>query len=120
MSMEPGQEMDARVATEVMGKDVCRCVTPTMAFGYSEYCFACRKSVADPYSEDIAAAWEVVEKMLSEHNFHLDALGFDGEEWRVCIHRERDGENEGWHIGEAATAPHAICLAALKAMEEKP
>ncbi len=64
------------------------------------------------YSTDIAAAWEVVEKFQAED--------FDV---RVGFCRWRDDGRVGWlaWVGKADaladTAPHAICLAALKAVE---
>jgi hypothetical protein len=68
------------------------------------------------YSTDIAAAWEVVEKD--------DGWGFDwtltrwmasSKPWACVAYRVADGEA---FSGMAATAPHAICLAALKAVDK--
>lgn len=82
------------------------------------------------YSTDIAAAWEVVEKMKT--------LGFCiGLRWenRLCggnplVEFDREANYTGHNPGErnnqhdhgdadAKTAPRAICIAALKALEAK-
>ena len=67
------------------------------------------------YSTDIAAAWEVVEKLKAD-GFSLMA------EWD-----DHDGmwyfgfsNASSYKAGEADTAPHAICLAALKAVGALP
>jgi hypothetical protein len=63
---------------------------------------------------NIADAWMVVEKMIEleiEGDFHLEHL--DGAGWRVGI----CGRDEWFPYAE--TAPEAICLAALKAVEDK-
>ena len=65
------------------------------------------------YSTEIAAAWQVVEKMMERGWYlFLDTAGFDGEEWRAQF---RDPESR-FARGEAATAPLAICRAALAAL----
>lgn len=59
------------------------------------------------WSTDIATAWEVVEKLL----IHGDI--------RLSIHVARNGydvEFQPFVNVSAPTAPHAICLAALKAV----
>lgn len=68
---------------------------------------------AKPYSTNIAASWEVVEKMLA-----------DGWEVFVMVEPRREPRNhasvEAWHgnrmvCEDGDTAPVAICLAALRA-----
>jgi len=68
------------------------------------------------YSTEIAAAWEVVER-LHELNwsFHLDNVGFNSEiekEWRVCLLAK------GHVVADGESAPEAICRAALAAVGE--
>lgn len=66
-----------------------------------------------PYSTDIRCAWEVVEKMKEKTNtFHLVYMPVD-QTWdaRFRVLKETD-PRDGWE----ETAPHAICLAALKAV----
>jgi len=70
------------------------------------------RSAAKPYSTDIAAAWSVVEKCVSDGMVFIvkgDGLrtGDFNPKWTVlCGNQERT---------DADTAPLAICLAALKA-----
>jgi hypothetical protein len=86
------------------------------------------------YSTDIAAAWQVVEKLtrplanIRDGEWCLDRLGYrccehdeDGVhgEWR-CSFRADKGEDAEWVHVTASTAPLAICLAALKACGVEP
>lgn len=125
----PGRELDALVAEKVMGLRVKRnritgLMTVDPDSGNTERGLHPVASIVPPlhrYSTDISAAWEVVEKIVSltcDESFHLDSLGFDGEEWRCILWQIND--EKSWSlrvVGEAATAPEAICLAALKAVE---
>lgn len=72
-------------------------------------------STPKPYSTDIAAAWEVVEKLLGDCRGHL--MGGISRGW------EREGGPlmwcctfPGFKTAWADTAPMAICLAALKTL----
>lgn len=73
------------------------------------------------YSEDIAAAFEVVEKMwplMRDQGKDIvltRARYVSGEVWIVA-----DGEDEygGEVLAQAAILPHAICLASLRAVGE--
>lgn len=91
------------------------------------------------YSTDIAAAWQVVEKLKElsrdilpadkeidsdlRHALHSDGIRIQfcrvNKKWKVCWWEsgiyEADSESI---VCEADTAPHAICLAALKVMEK--
>ena len=120
--MVAGRELDALVAEKVMGMELlplkeapCPYCGDEMRFcGERSRCTTCgewRYSPAKEYSTDIAAAWEVVEK-LKAGGFSLIA------EW--------DAHDEMWYVvfsnvssykaGEADAAPHAICLVALAAV----
>lgn len=58
------------------------------------------------YSTDIAAAWEVLEKIIS-----------DGGAFTLLYDHGWFANKEGFDEGSSeTTAPHAICLAALKAV----
>jgi hypothetical protein len=115
--MTPGRELDAVIAEKVMG-------WTRLSHPYGEQTHKTldgRTILADflsapdgmklpHYSTDISAAWEVVEK--------LRELG-----WYLAIHSDpKRGyfatipRADGIQI-ESETAPHAICLAALKAKE---
>ncbi len=122
--MTPGRELDVLVAKKVMGLAVwpqhC-CGAQGYGQGADDHCDGCdfetdkRIWQGAKYSTDIAAAWEVVEKD--------DGWGFDwrlkrwaasSKPWACTAERIVDGKR--FYV-EAVTAPHAICLAALKALE---
>ena len=106
------RELDALVAERVMG---CR-----VAWNAAPYCDC---SVDRPhdiatdddtfelplYSTDIAAAWEVVEKIIARGNNVW--VGFYGNTWHM--HFTEDALSQY----PADTAPKAICLAALQVMD---
>jgi hypothetical protein len=81
-------------------------------FGHFAGCLG----VAPDYSENIAAAWPVVEKLieiLPQGDIHIEHLNH--EEWGVSTCYDKD--EGGWDgFVTADTAPLAICLAALKAV----
>ncbi len=109
--MNPGRELDALIAEKVMGLEPWpeqdprwkykAFKAPIVPYGVEP------KPCAPPeYSTSIEAAWEVVEhidlffKLNKVHATYRSAFG-----------------NLSGSIGE--TAPHAICLAALKTVEGK-
>ena len=66
------------------------------------------------YSTDISPAWQVVEKM-EKHKYYFAIYNLiDAEIW-AC----RFGNQQGEFEGRADTAPEAICLAALKAVDSE-
>lgn len=116
--MKPGRELDALVAEKVMGwrahspgypslVDINGVPTGWLASGQGS-------QGDDPDfrpSTDIAAAWEVVERLGGNmFQLHYDTrYGHENKTgWAVIL----DGVVM---CGFADTAPHAICLAALKA-----
>lgn len=130
--MSAGREMDALVGREVMGFAVYRydkdraenCYFMLMDADFNPVVpgrAGERKTEQDAwgdcpaYSTDIAAAWQVVEKLSEQHG--------------VTLYRFADepiGETEIWHCRfipmaaysvTASTAPLAICQAALRAVE---
>lgn len=114
--MQAGREMDCLIAEVVFGwgKDTPENVSRN--HGY----YNCKKLLR--YSTDIAAVWEVVEKMPSPFGImkgYKETYGVGKLGWVVNWCREQycDGwdcehGNEAW----AETAPLAICRAALKAL----
>lgn len=88
-TLKPGRELDALVAEKVMGGEL------------------------RPYSTDISAAWEVVEK----YKWAEPELRYSDEQhcWVFSLHKASGYPNE---CGD--TAPHAICLAALRAVGYEP
>lgn len=116
MEMKPGRELDVLVATHVMRwheyvdsnpKEVIR----TQGDTADHPCAKCGSYYGHgikPYSTDIAAAWEVVEKIGTE--FAIERWpDYKGGIIRASFNRQHE-----W--SKAVTAPHAICLAALKAV----
>ncbi len=72
-------------------------------------------STVDPFTTEIAAAWQAVEKMRSEGwCFWLDTVGFEGEEWRVLFMKDIEGHSRA-HYVETAAVELSITIAALKA-----
>lgn len=103
--MEAGRELDALVAEQVMGLRYVQGPHPTIP----------------RYSTDIAAAWHVVDKMgWSYCYFELGHQPFDafsdgeGGDYPVSSYWYCSAEQE--YRAEGASPPHAICLAALKAV----
>lgn len=129
-AMKPGRELDALVAEKVMG-------LPVIAFegapcpdcgGEMRYCgarswchSACHEWKYSPYraySTDIAAAWEVVAYM-ENHLRGVLTLGSpcdDNPKWRAVFTKKWVADLESYPQGveHGVTAPHAICLAALR------
>lgn len=107
--MKPGRELDAVIHEKVFGRTVrweriINRVEPCLDdVGYLAPCPA--------YSTSIARAWEVFQ-MSRFDGWYIgrEASG----KWKVCI--------PCWDttFSHAETAPHAICLAALKAVRYTP
>jgi len=126
--MTPGPELDALIAVEVMGyvdSDFCVCprtetapsgaMFPAGGFdGFTGKHSICGGGCPRHFSTDISAAWEVIEK--------LHSMGFRSIEIRVEQYADEnvvvyvDSGEEGGFREDSFTAPHAICLAALKAV----
>ena len=143
--MVAGRELDALVAEKVMGEDVstwdahkwgpCAYVNDFYPEG-SKYCSHCDRvwyngSPEPPvpcearwistYSTSIAAAWEVVEKLKAD-GLMVDLLTVgDVKDPSWCVTVEDLVDEDGmWFSTHESEAPLAICLAALKAVEDKP
>lgn len=131
--MKPSRELDSLVAEKVMGWKPGTSVGAD-GDGYWDAGFYKPNGTftthIPPYSTDIAAAWEVVEKLT---NIRPDS-GFNPEFELKCEEGHVDAMI--WHasledrytttdwpdrftIAFADTAPHAICLAALRAVGVK-
>jgi hypothetical protein len=67
------------------------------------------------YSTDIAAAWEVVEKLTADHEFRFQADYYGPFVQFIRYAEDKNGDHPDYS-SSADTAPHAICLAALKAV----
>ena len=139
LAMEAGREFDTLVAEKVMGHSMPDFI-PEHALGlylagtpihYDSWTCVCRydegdtlKWVPDPYSSDISAAWQVVEKMIGqEYNFELSSAlayttggEFEGANWYVAF---TGGLEDKTYDTARLTAPSAICVAALLAKFEE-
>lgn len=124
--IKAGREMDARIAAEVMGyvwdESRCRiCGWPLVAQGESG-CWSSNCSLRPPpevradepagYSTSIAAAWTVVDRLVSEG-------------WGLMVHDNKPNDGylvefdtpERWAYADASTIAEAICRAALQTVE---
>lgn len=123
--MKPGRELDALIAEKVMGWIPYE---PERAFAYpgwhtpdGEFLNIAR---LPPYSTDITAAWEVVDKLklavvpIDETKWWAGKMGDHGhdEDPLTSDTWVEQAMRDGKHGRIADTAPHAICLAALKVM----
>lgn len=114
--MEAGRELDALVAEKVMGHKVKWGRSRFYPLDYDTPFFdeqPLKRSIPN-YSTDIAAAWEVVEKLKEqtapERDIEIGCYSF----YRVSI---VDAATEAEiAVMENDSAPLAICLAALKAL----
>jgi hypothetical protein len=109
--MNPGRDLDALVAEKVMGFRWARPLKFTHE-GIEQTGVAMTEDatyVLPHYSTDIAAAWQAVEKLLAQ-GFGVEILSDQGQ-WSVQF----------WNLGRQTeygdSAQHAICLAALKAVD---
>lgn len=124
--LPPGRELDAAIAEKVFGwklyqyfdeapfereastpEDYCRAANNDGWYWSGEG--AEGEAWQFKPSTDIASAWSVVEKLNSAPHYMPFYLKSEG--MSEYIARFVDSE------GEADSAPHAICLAALKAVE---
>ena len=125
--MKAGRELDALIAEKVMGLTrhdesyVAEGVGKVLRFVWRDGCGTCVYSgdmFLPHYSTNIADAWTVVEKLVS-------TPGPNGDHHSVQVDYSGDAvvvidENEDWQVSAiASTAPHAICLAALRAVSQE-
>lgn len=122
---KPGRELDALVATRVMGWTTKEFdhphgfvatgwITPTGQGPLSG-------EMLPRYSTDIAAAWEVVGKLREKHcciKFHLDN---EAPQWAVILRGPKFTSRKAPSCtkiisAQATELPTAICLAALRAV----
>lgn len=120
MNMQPGRELDELVLEKVFGRTVTDDFRTVGEFAVaSEFAiweFDNKFPNQQPpetcprFSTNIAAAWDVVEK-LQERNRRICLANYLDGAWAVSV---RDGGG-GYIVGENVflTAPKAICMAAL-------
>ena len=136
--MNPGRELDALVAAKVMRCTVLERKMPKRPSLITEFrenngpvvvdaqetysLFSCQCSPVHvhndewgqipDYSTDIAAAWGLLEASKVMHYRRIE-LSYDGQ-W-MFVNEDDSGRSNGAFV-KAPTMPHAICLAALKAV----
>lgn len=125
VAMNAGIELDALIAKHVMGLRVLKTGDYLwwVQGGDGGEGEALPKPFPIPaYSSDIAAAWSVVERVQRlprECDFRLLRLNWGGWlSWCAGFGFIATGQGEATVLseGRADTAPHAICLAALRAV----
>jgi len=120
-NMPAGRELDTLVAERVMGWSPPR--KPDQYTWQAPSGWRGGVEQIPAYSTSIAAAWEVVDKLAESGKLcclTIDKLGFPGEEWRVFFQWDVSDDRMEMPYADAPTAPHAICLAALAAVEAAP
>ncbi len=108
--LQPGRELDALVAEKVMSSCKLEGTFVQKIDTVSKIVTVGTEWQYPPYSTDISAAWDVVEKF----KWAEPEVSYSDEQhcWYGLMNK---GPGSGIAYG-APTAPHAICLAALKAV----
>jgi len=111
---EAGRKLDACVAEAVFEREPMNGRHGLHSNGDIEYHwgYPVGHSVAGKYSTDIAATWQVVEK-LSFNHVQVDKTDDRTDLWYCAISLRPRAQS-----AFAPTAPLAICLAALKAVSK--
>jgi len=116
--LKAGRTLDALVAERVMGIEH-RCARQPNGMRFDIVCPVC--DTAEHYSTDITAAWAVVETLhgrmtiMGPGAVEIFDKGERVSQW-TCAFMDEDGYPD--YFAEADTAPLAICLAALKTVED--
>jgi hypothetical protein len=108
--MKPGRELDTLVTEKVMGIDIgTRQAFKPIGEDF-KYVGEMRMNDIPHYSTDISAAWELMEKF----KWAEPEVSYSDEQhcWYAILNK---GMNSGI-MNTGDSAPHAICLAALKAV----
>jgi len=133
--LKPGPELDAEIARVVMGwkktehyleEGICHSNFRSRAWDTGDGGLIAEEYIPK-YSTDIAAAWEVVERIAQidpkcdvQIELVQDSMALP-DKW-FCSLMDHDDKNVKFanpnaEAASAISAPHAICLAALKAVE---
>jgi len=132
--MNPGPELDRAIAEQVMGwkanpnpdkyraESINRYGQPVLdVANIGHNCDAYDEVIFQP-STNIAHAWEVVEYMTQTTKESWEFTHYTT--LQIAIFEFDGGRERPWkpgqYVGEALTMPHAICLAALAAVNAKP
>jgi len=119
--LKPGRELDALIAERVMGYKRAHMDDPEINFAGDIWLNPngtkyLHTAALPEYSTSIEAAWEVVEK-LHELGFFFDLhWDLNTSVWTTSFKKSSDISEPNFYSKERE-APHAICKAALKAVE---
>lgn len=122
----PGRDLDALVAQIVMGYNVQYHVLEGKAIKLEEGKNVGKFMKIPNYSTNIADAWDIVKKIMSTHFedvFSLLGPSDESNKWFAGFEKKWHGNKYGSNIDNVytreggETAPHAICLAAIKVFE---
>ncbi len=112
--MKPGRELDALVATVIMGwrKDHA---TVSVMESWNKVTGEHLIDIPElpRYSTEISAAWEVVHKLKTLKGIKSEIFSNHGSGWYVQVFRNFQDRV----TASSDTFPHAVCLAALKVVE---
>lgn len=106
--MKAGRELDVLIAEKVMGKSFKDKRYPDGSIWTGEQ----MRQAVPHYSTSIADAWEVFWLFTSRHLWFDDAT----DTWHCHLDSKRNTMDHCRHHAMAGDAPHAICLAALRAV----
>lgn len=138
LAMEVGKELDTLVAEKVMGhpmpdfipEDALDLYLAGSPIHYDSWTCVCRydegdvpKWIPDPYSTDISAAWQVVEKVTEQRRCHCEINvypdGLASVKFTKATGPFTPDEIFGWAgIDNDMTTPEAISKAGLIAKDE--
>ena len=124
------RELDAMMAERVMGQPLgMHDMGPEPPYYYLVTTNEHDMHLPVPaYSDDISAAWQVVMKMIADGwEFDLQYTNVNETEgepleyqwWCSFIYYTDDENDHRYESAQGTTAPEAICLVALKAVEDK-
>lgn len=117
--MEAGRELDALIAEKVFGFTI---ITKSNGERYPVNPLTTKDDPPDEwghvkqYSTDIAAAWEIVSKFKALAVKVGEKHPYCNEPWISFTQNIEDGDYD-FNTAFFNVSPHAICLAALKAIE---
>jgi hypothetical protein len=111
--IQPGRELDALIAEQIMEIDVFYCPEEKDWFVIDNRSNHTDERILE-YSTDITAAWDVIEHLkqmpaFNEIDLTVRSDGVTTEIWYGCEARSIETE----------TVPYGICLAALDALQDQ-
>lgn len=119
--LKPSRELDALVAEKVMGLARIETLNSDGTWNAPLWALPTGGVMRElpRYSTDIAAAWEVVNRVRNTVGWNFAVIEDSAYEigwWVAGWFDFREGPYEHEKSARGESAPHAICLAALKAV----